>query len=520
LGTAVQQFVNPSGVPRHKEDFMNPITRRCLLVGIGASGVAATAGFGTGASPAEAAEPQPLRIPELIDAKRQGNAISLTTRTGRTTFGLGRASATLGFNGGYLGPTLRLHRGDEVEIAVSNTIPEATAVHWHGLLTPAEADGGPHQAIAPDATWRPRMKIDQPAATLWYHAHLHGQTARQVYGGLAGMVLVADEAERALGLPSTYGVDDLPLIVQDKAFEDGHLVYPRHPMFLMHGMRGDTILVNGTPNAVARVPRGLARLRLVNGSNARVYDLSFSDGRNFHWIASDAGLLEKPVPRRSLRLAPGQRTELLVDFSDGRAVALRSGADPTFGMDAIGMMSGGSLGGPADVVRFTPHGEPTAVHIPDRLVARERLDPAKVSRRRRFVLTMGHTMMGRGGMGMMRGGMGMMGMFGINGRPFDMERVDHTVRLGDTEIWDVSAEMMGHPFHIHGVHFEVLSRAGSRPEIEDDGLRDTVLVREPTELLMRFTQPAARAPFMFHCHTLEHEDAGMMGQFKTTGQAA
>jgi len=501
---------------------MKAVTRRSLLAGVAGMGLAATAGFRANLSQAEAAEGQPLLIPDLLDARSKENTISLTAQVGRTTFFPGSGSATLGFNGSYLGPTLRLHRSDEVEFAVANATRETTAVHWHGLLVPAEADGGPHQGIEPGATWRPRMKIDQPAATLWYHAHMHGKTARQVYGGLAGMILVADEAERALGLPSTYGVDDVPLIVQDKIFENGRLVYPQHPMFLMHGMRGDTILVNGTPNAVARVPRGLARLRLVNGSNARVYDFSFSDGRTFHWIASDAGLRERPIPRRSLWLAPGQRAELLVDFSDGRAVALRTGPDPTFGMSMMGMMGGrdGSFAdSTSDVVRFAPQGEPlTLLRVPDRLVAREHLDFAKVSRRRRLVLTMGHGMMGRGGMGMMRGGM--TGMFGINGRPFDMERVDHTVRLGDTEIWEVSGEMMAHPFHIHGVHFEILSRAGSRPEIEDSGLRDTVLVQEPVELLVRFTQPAAHAAFMFHCQTLEHEDAGMMGQFKTTGQAA
>jgi FtsP/CotA-like multicopper oxidase with cupredoxin domain len=213
----------------------------------------------------------------------------------------------------------------------------------------------------------------------------------------------------------------------------------------------------------------------------------------------------------------------LVDFSDGRAVALRTAIDPTFGMGIMGMMSSGAelLDDPADVVRFIPQGERAAtVDIPDRLIARNHLDAAKLSRRRQFVLTMGHGMMGQGGMGMMRGGMGMMGMFGINGRSFDMERVDHTVRLGDSEIWEVSGEMMTHPFHVHGVHFEVLSRAGHRPEIEDSGLRDTVLVQGHVELLVRFTKPAESTPFMFHCHTLEHEDAGMMGQFKTTPEAA
>jgi FtsP/CotA-like multicopper oxidase with cupredoxin domain len=492
-------------------------------------GAAAATGFRTSLHHAEAAEPQPLRIPELIDARREGNAISLTAQAGRTAFFSGRDSSTRGFNGAYLGPTLRLYRGDEAEIALTNAMRDDTAVHWHGLLVPAEADGGPHQTVEPGATWRPRMKVDQPAATLWYHAHIHGETARQVYGGLAGMILVSDDAERALGLPSSYGIDDIPLILQDKLFDEGVLVYPRHPMFMMHGLRGDTILVNGTFNAGARVPRGLVRLRLVNGSNARVYDLSFADGRPFHWIATDAGLLETPVERRSLWLAPGQRAELLVDFSDGRAMALRTGPDPTFGMGMMGMMGGmtASRGDFADVVRFAPQGEPAApARVPDRLVDRERADAAKASRRRRLVLTMGHGMMGRGGMmgggmgpGMMGGmghGMGMMGMFGIDGRPFDMERIDQIVRLGDTEIWEVSGDMMAHPFHIHGVHFEILSRAGGRPGLGDQGLKDTVLVQEAVELLVRFTQPAVGVPFMYHCHTLEHEDSGMMGQYKTT----
>jgi blue copper oxidase len=117
----------------------------------------------------------------------------------------------------------------------------------------------------------------------------------------------------------------------------------------------------------------------------------------------------------------------------------------------------------------------------------------------------------------MGGGMGggrMAGAgFTINGRAFDMDRVDQRVRLGDAEIWEVSSNMMAHPFHIHGVHFEVLSRGGRPPSPRDRGLRDTVVVQEPVELLVRFTQSSGQAPFMYHCHILEHEDAGMMGQY-------
>lgn len=281
-------------------------------------------------------------------------------------------------------------------------------------------------------------------------------------------------------------------------------------------------MVNGTVNPVARVPRGLVRLRLVNGSNAREYDLAFADDRPFHWIASEAGLLERPVELRSMRLAPGERAEILADFSDGRFVTLETGPDPSFPM--MMRMGRGSAAqasaGREAVIQFEPHGTAASASfsVPESLVAYQRSDVSKVARQRRFVMNMGMT----GGMmgGMMGGGSsrrGMardaMSMFSINGRAFDMARVDEQVRLGDTEIWEVSGEMMTHPFHIHGVHFEVLSRNGAKPGIRDQGLRDTVVVQEPVELLVTFTQTAVAAPFMYHCHVLEHEDNGMMGQF-------
>lgn len=107
-------------------------------------------------------------------------------------------------------------------------------------------------------------------------------------------------------------------------------------------------------------------------------------------------------------------------------------------------------------------------------------------------------------------------MMGINGRAFTMDRIDARAPLDGMEIWEVSGEMMAHSFYVHGVHFEVLSRNGGKPTVLDQGVRDTVLVKEPVEILVHFTQPAVKASFMYHCHILEHEDAGMMGQFATS----
>ena len=493
---------------------MNLLDRRSLLAGAGAL-LGAAACSRPPAAAGGAGERQ-LPIPPLIDARLQGQSINLRAQAGKTSFYPGRPSNTLGYNGSYLGPTLRVHRGDEVKVAVTNDMAADTTVHWHGLLVPGDLDGGPHQIIAPAATWRPTLPIRQPAATLFYHSHAHRLTGEQVYSGLAGVLLVSDEEEQGLGLPSDYGVDDLPLVIQDRQFRDGRLIVPAGMMLAMQGRRGDTILVNGAPTPMARVPNRLVRLRLVNGSNARIYELTFSDRRGFHWIGAEGGLLDRPVELQAITLAPGQRAELLVDFTDGKPVSLVTAPDAN--ASRVGMMGGMGMTGrgagadgagpPATVLRFAPQplGQARASPpVPGLLASRARPDRAKAVQHRRLVLNMGMgSMMGSGG-----GGMALT----ITGKAFDTNRIDERVKLGATEIWEVSGETMRHPVHIHGVHFDVLSRGGGAPDVLDQGPRDTVLVKEPVELLVKFDQPATGAPFMYHCHILEHEDNGMMGQF-------
>jgi FtsP/CotA-like multicopper oxidase with cupredoxin domain len=458
---------------------------------------------------------RPLRIPELVDARALGQSIALEARAGTTEFFPGIASATLGYDGGYLGPTIRVHDGDDVEIAVANRLAQPTTVHWHGLLVPGELDGGPHQEIAPGATWRPVLPVRQPAATLFYHSHLHHHTAAQVWFGLAGLLIVRDAAEAALGLPSEYGVDDLPVLIQDRQFRGGRLVMPSAMATAMWGARGDTLLANGTPDAFVRVPARRVRVRLVNASNARGYRLSFDDARAFQWIATDGGLLEAPVERRSLALMPGERAEIVADFSDGAAATLVTAPDdnlPAMGM--MGRVPATATGSQAVLAFEVGAPELAGAPLPSRLAVHAPWDAARATRLRRFTLDMGMGMMGGRGMGGM--GMGMRGgadMFSINGRAFDPARVDERVRLGDLEVWEVAGDMMDHPFHIHGVQFRVLQRGSGAPSGDDQGIKDTVRVDQPVRLLVRFTQPALAAPFMYHCHILEHEDHGMMGQF-------
>jgi len=492
---------------------MSP-TRRTLLLGsaVTASSLWATSTRVSARLTDKSGADQPLPIPPLLDARGHGQALALTAQSGQHEFFPGKPSSTFGYNGAYLGPTLRVHRGDDVQIAVTNALNVDTTVHWHGLLVPGELDGGPHQIVRPGATWRPVLPIRQAAATLWYHSHVHGRTAEQVYAGLAGLLIVTDEHEQTLGLPSDYGVDDLPLIVQDRQFQDGVLTRPQGMMTRMLGARGETLVVNGAVNPVARVPRRRVRLRLANGANARQFDFSFSDGRAFDWIASEGGLLAKPVSLTSLTLTPGERAEILVDFSDGRAVALQTAPDASLPTMAATMVPNERM----TVVRFAPQAVPGDATRPQAIVPATLTEPApkdnataaaatlvatETLRRRRFVMNMG---------------MGGNGAFTINGRAFAMARVNETVRLGDTEIWEVTSSMMAHPFHIHGVHFQVLRRNGAAPALRDQGIKDTVFVaqQETVELLVTFTHPASSsAPFMYHCHVLEHEDQGMMGQF-------
>ena len=460
--------------------------------------------------------------------------MTLALQKGAHRFGTGAAVPSTGISSSYLGPVVRVRSGDTIPFRVENRLDEATTLHWHGLQIPSDVDGGPHNTIRPGGVWTPELKINQPAATHWFHPHPHGNTAKQVYGGLAGLMIVSDGGDRDRGLPDTYGVDDLPIVLQDKRFgRNGELVYQPNMMDLMHGFQGDTLLVNGAIAPVARVPAGgFVRLRLLNAANARNFDLRLSDRRPFYVIGSDAGLLPEPVKLRNLVIAPAERYEILVNFSDGRPVELVTGPDTHHGMGAGMMMmpmgpARGS-GGMETFMRFDP--DPTlkaaVTRLPRQLTTLAAPDVKSAVEWRTFVLD---PMMGMG-MGMMTMGAGGRSggiandaghdhaaaaqMMGINGKAFDMHRVDVTTRRGTSEIWEIQSTAMAHPFHMHGVSFRILSNKGRPPSPAQSGWKDVILVEELAEILVRFDRPAsAKMPFMYHCHILEHEDHGMMGQF-------
>ncbi len=483
--------------------------RRSFLLGSAAlAAVGAYALYrGQGIDAASLSGRPQLKFPTLMDTSISGR-FKLKAMAGKTDFGGGRSGVTAGFNQSHLGPVVKMRPGT-VQASVENQLEMPVSSHWHGLVVPGEFDGGPHQAIASGDSWQPELPINQAPCTAWYHTHIHGATATGVYAGLAGGIIVSDGRDDERGLPSTYGEDDLFLILQDKRFSaDGQMIYSRDMMSQMHGFTGDTVLVNGQVGSVAIVPKSVVRLRLLNGSNARIFRLSFDDGQPMHLVATDGGYLPEPKPIDQLQLSPGERAEVLVDFSNSEAAMLVSAPDPNAGMGGMmGRMQNAisGLGLPFEVVAFA---------IDDRLDKRINKVPAKLGgdvpnlRNSAFVQERRLSLdMGMGG--------GMMGSaMAINGRAFEEKTINLRANLGTVEKWTVSASMLAHPFHIHGVSFQVLSENGNASRPENQGWKDTVLVNQEVELLVRFDQLAAdSAPFMYHCHILEHEDAGMMGQF-------
>ncbi len=476
-----------------------------------------------------------LRIPKLLEGKLEAGVkiFNLAAQTGQTEFFNGVATPTIGINGSYLGPTLKLRAGDNIRFNVTNKLQTDTTLHWHGLHLPAKADGGPHQIVRPGATWSPEFEVKQKAAMFWYHSHLMGATGAQVNQGLAGLILVEDDESDGLKLPSEYGVDDVPLVIQDRRFRrDGRFAYLTAMHDQMMGFKGDTILVNGTVRPFFEVRRQRTRLRLLNGSNARIYNFGFSDQRNFVQIASDGSLLEKPVPMKTLRLSPGERAEIIVEMTADSRVVLMSYPDT----EAAGGMMGGIMGRMVGNDQTFPvlelragQLETSGTQLPTRLIDVPNWPASQAHRTRRFELNM--PMMGMmSGRGSMMGGGRMMGhrgdanqsggLMGINGRSTDVNRIDERVPLGAVEIWSISNDTpLAHPFHIHDVQFRVLDRDGRTPGPREAGLKDTVLVDpgETVRVIAEFADYADdKNPYMYHCHILEHEDAGMMGQFVVT----
>ena len=418
----------------------------------------------------------PLRIPTEVSPS------ALTLRAAPSVVSLGaKTSNAWTYNGLLPGPTIRAQSGDSAMIALVNGLTEETITHWHGMLVDDLNDGHPRFAIPPGGTYKYQFVINQRACLNWYHPHPHMLTGKQVNLGLAGAFVVNDAEELAIGLPS--GAYEVPLIVRDATTDkNGNLVYKP----AAGGFDGKFPLVNGIKDPYLDVGTTLYRLRILNGSNARIYRLALSNGAAagvlFWLIGNDGGLLESPVPLASIDIAPAERIDVLVDFSQinlGTSVMLRD------------------LRAAWDLLEFrVVNAVSVSGGIPSTLSTITRLAINDVQTTRDFSFD---------------------GMSRINGQEYDLTRIDFTVPFDQTELWRFTTNGNApHPVHVHGASFQVWKRTGGRGDVFpwERGWKDTVLLEdgETVEILIRFQ--AHRGIYLLHCHKLEHEDMGMMANFK------
>ena len=501
-----------------------------------------------------------LPIPDLLTADAS-NRIQLIVKAGQSTFA-GKTATTWGYNGNLLGPAVKLNTGQAVSVDIHNQLAEETTLHWHGLEIPGEVDGGPQGVIPAGGKRSVTFTPAQRAATCWFHPHQHGKTGRQVAMGLAGLVLIEDDEIRKLLLPKQWGIDDVPVIIQDKQFSaDGQINYQLDMMTAAVGWFGDTLLTNGAIYPQHAAPRGWLRLRLLNGCNARSLNIAASDNRPLYVIASDGGLLAEPVKVTELPMLMGERFEVLVDVSDGKAFDL-----VTLPVSQMGMAIA-PFDKPHPVMRVQPLLITASGTLPDTLTAMPAVPSLDGVTVRKLQLSMApmldmmgmqmlmkkyggqamagmdhgqmmghmnndnmghgnmdHDNMNHGEMGnMQHGGMGNMKQDGtfdfhnanrINGLAFDMNKPMFAATKGQHERWVISGQgdMMLHPFHIHGTQFRILSENGKAPAAHRTGWKDTVRVEGGvSEVLVKFDHDAPKEhAYMAHCHLLEHEDTGMM----------
>jgi bilirubin oxidase len=469
------------------------------------------AAFSLGLLPAMAQNALP--VPDTLN----GTTFNLTIHPDSANLLPGPITKTFAFNNAkYLGPTLIFQKGDSVSLNVLNQIGDTTSVHWHGLHVAPANDGGPHTPIMPGASWNPRFTVRNSAATFWYHPHFHGKTALHTMKGAAGLIIIRDAQEAALALPRTYGVDDVPLIVQAQQLDVNNQIDER-------GMVDSIVLVNGVMKPYKSVPAQVVRLRLLNAAGERNFNFGFTGNKSFSVIGNDAGLLPTPVSVTRIMLSPGERAEVLLDLTgmNGDSLYLMSYASeipmgtqggPTMPMPPGSPPMNSSLNGIDFNILKLKVTAPLAggiMTVPATLVPQTPLVASGANTRRTINFTADSMMV-------------MDGPFYFNDSSFDMMVVNYRIPLNSVEIWSLTNQtMVAHPFHIHDVSFWVLDIDGNPPPMAMRGMKDVVLVQpnQTVRFITKFeTFADTMIPYMYHCHVLMHEDDGMMGQFVVTPQ--
>jgi len=437
------------------------------------------------------APPTLKELPSVTLTREQNGARATLTARAATLRLAGQDLKVQTYDGSFPGPVMRLREGERVRLTLRNELEEPTTLHLHGLPVGPDVDD-PFRKIAPGTSAEFDFTLPRGSAgTYWYHTHTHGRSDTQLFAGLAGAVVVSGDSEPA----ALRDVEDHVVVLKDLPRTD-----EGDAMLGMNGREGETVLVNGQVSPTLAAQSGLVRLRLVNAGNARYYNLAL-DGAPLHVIARDGHTLSAPETVGAVLLAPGERADVLVPLEGPGELKLRN-LPYDRGVHAVGNMGeqaghdmAGMTGAPKTEVLLTltaPQGV-KAEALPTTLAPVRALEVPADAPVRRVILEEQMTPT----------------RFFINGRAFDLNRVDFQAREGAVEVWEiVNRTGMDHPFHLHTYAVQVLSRNGQpvRPE-----WKDVVNVRANETVRVAVPLTGFTGRTVFHCHIAEHEERGMMG---------
>lgn len=440
--------------------------------------------------------PPLLNIPPLIDVGR-GRPVRLDLRASQTQFNTGKLVDVWGVNGQYLAPTVRVKSQDFVKLTYVNNLTQAISMQIQGLLTPSEMIGSSLKTLEPKSSWSPIVSINQPACTCWYHANTLLNSAFQVYRGLAGLWIIEDTDSKKSNLPNQYGVNDIPLILQDQQINnEGKQVLDTHqPQFF-----GSRLFVNGQESPYLNVQVGWIRLRIVNASLSRAYELRLNNGQPLYLIATGMGMYEKPIPQSMVPLAPNERVEVLVKIDENQEIELITGEPRNLFDKAKLLFSDGNELTNNVILTLKSQGIANVFNqIPELVPFKSEVFQMKITAERKFTLRPLDYL--------------------INQQRFDPQRIDFSVKKGSVERWYLtSSDDIG--FTLQGAEFIIETRNRQRIQNKYLAWKDTVWLTKDQEvtLLVKFTHETINdLPFNFGVSDLMLRDRGAMGQFIVNG---
>ncbi|MDD5479735.1 multicopper oxidase family protein [Rhodoferax sp.] len=466
------------------------------------SGGAATAAAAALAPVEAIAAGAPLAaLRKLVNTSNQPRVFRATLRAAPVSLAVlqnGSPTEFWAYNNSLPGTLIEVMEGDTVEIEFINALPQPSTIHWHGLPVPPEQDGNPQDVVPAGGRRVYRFKLPlNCAGTYWYHPHPHGFTAEQVYRGLAGLFIVRAKNDPLKSIPERH------LVFSDlKLGADGHIA-ANDMNDEMNGREGQFALVNAQRQPLLTFDAGgRERWRIWNANSARYLRLTLP-GATFTLVGTDGGLLAKPVTGLTeLLMTAAERMEVIVDAPKGGG--------------KVGLVTApverGKMGEVPPERPITLLDVDFSAVKPERLAALpklpgtlRRIQPlGAVKAKKRVVFSEEMSM--AGGVHSMK--------FLVNGKNFDMQRVDFTSRINEVELWEIANDSdMDHPFHIHGTQFQVVEREVDGKVTPEPLLawRDMVNTRSGETVRIKLVQ-RHKGLRMFHCHILEHENAGMMGQ--------